>query len=156
DWPLGLARYHRKPRWRDRGQFHVGQRNGIYDMAPDQVKPLHFLVVDDDPDSRSMIVDYLNGMGYTQVSVARDGAEALRVLEKTPSINFVISDWDMPMVNGLTLLQKVKSLPGRSQMPFLIVTSPVSDEAEKVVMAAENLVDGYLIKPFRSVLLQDK
>ena len=77
-------------------------------------------------------------------------------LERDPSINFIISDWDMPLMNGLTLLQRIKSDPGKANLPFLIMTSPISQEAEKVMLAAENMVDGYLIKPFRSQALQRK
>src|SRR5262245_52319320 len=113
-----------------------------------QGKPLHFLVVDDDADSRTTIQDYLLEMGHSQVALASDGGEALRLLDRDPSINFIISDWDMPSVNGLSLLQRVKATPTRAHMPFLIVTSPISEEAEKVVSAAESMVDGYLIKPF--------
>ena len=80
----------------------------------------------------------------------------MRALDRDPSINFIISDWDMPLMNGLTFLQKIKSNPTRANLPFLIVTSPISEEAEKVMLAAENLVDGYLIKPFRSQALKDK
>ena len=117
---------------------------------------LHFLVVDDDAESRSTIVEYLRAMGFTRLTLAHDGTEAIRHLDRDASINFIISDWDMPVMNGFSLLQRVKLNPDRAQIPFLLVTSPVSEEAEKIVLAAENLVDGYLIKPFRSQLLQDK
>jgi two-component system chemotaxis response regulator CheY len=125
-------------------------------ISGSEVKQMHFLVVDDDGDSRATIVEYLHGLGATRITQARDGGEALRLLDKDPSINFIISDWDMPMVNGLTLLQRVKASPVRAKLPFLIVTSPISQEAEKVIMAAENLVDGYIIKPFRSAILKEK
>ncbi len=87
---------------------------------------------------------------------AKDGADAIRKLEKDPSITFIISDWEMPLMDGLSFLQRVKFNPSRANLPFLIVTSPISKEAEKVVLAAENLVDGYLIKPFRIHLLKEK
>ena len=62
----------------------------------------------------------------------------------------------MPLMDGLSFLQRVKYNPSRANIPFLIITSPISKEAEKVMLAAENMVDGYLIKPFRSQLLKDK
>lgn len=123
-------------------------------MAND--KPLHFLVVDDDQDSRAMIVEYLRSMGHSKITQARDGAEATRMLERDASINFIISDWDMPLMNGLSFLQRVRNNPARAHLPFLITTSPTSAEAEKIVMAAENLVDAYVIKPFRSEVLKEK
>lgn len=116
----------------------------------------HFLVVDDDDQSRATVVEYLKSLGYKRVTQAKDGADALRKLDKEPSINFIISDWDMPLMDGFTFLQRIKFTPGRANLPFLIITSPISQEAEKVVLAAENMVDGYLIKPFRAQLLKEK
>ncbi len=73
-------------------------------MTPNtDVKTMHFLVVDDDPDSRATIVDYLNNMGCTRITQAKDGGEALRALEKDASINFIISDWETPTDTQLTL-----------------------------------------------------
>jgi two-component system chemotaxis response regulator CheY len=119
-------------------------------------KSLHFLVVDDDAESRATIVEYLRVMGFNRVTLAHDGSDAIRLLDRDSTINFIISDWDMPMINGLTLLQRVKANVDRAHIPFVVVTSPVSEEAEKVILAAENMVDGYLIKPFRSNVLQEK
>ena len=119
-------------------------------------KTYHFLVVDDDPGARETIVDYLKTLGHEKISQTGDGAEAIRLMDRDPTINFIISDWDMPLMNGLTLLQRVKAHPLRKHIPFMIITSPVSAEVEKVVLAAENMVDGYLIKPFRSQTFQQK
>lgn len=119
-------------------------------------KTHHFLVVDDDDGSRGTVVEYLKSMGYTRVTEATDGTDAMRALEREPSISFIISDWDMPLMNGLTFLQRLKSDPGKANLPFVIMTSPISHESEKVMLAAESLVDGYLIKPFRSQALQEK
>lgn len=124
--------------------------------AQDLASLLHFLIVDDDAESRSTVVEYLRSMGYSRVTLAHDGAEAIRLLERDATINFILSDWEMPMVNGLSLLQRVKMHPDRAHIPFIVMTSPSSQETEKVIKAAENLVDGYLIKPFRSQVLKDK
>jgi CheY-like chemotaxis protein len=115
-----------------------------------------FLVVDDDDESRDTIVEYLYSLGFPQVVQAKDGQEALKILDKDPAINFIISDWDMPKLNGLTLLQKVRSHPKRHNIPFLIATSPISKEQEKIVLAAENMVSSYIIKPFRIQTFQEK
>src|SRR3954468_18287339 len=117
-------------------------------------KTHHFLVVDDDEDSRKTVVEYLNSLGYNKITECQDGSDAMRVLERDHSITFIISDWDMPMMSGITLLQKVKANPTKANLPFMIMTSPISQEQEKVVLAAESLVDGYLIKPFRSEALK--
>src|SRR5437660_643554 len=118
-------------------------------------KNLHFLVVDDDPASRSTIAEYLASMGYDKITQAKDGQEATKILEKDKSINFIISDWDMPLVDGYSLLQKVRAMASRAHTPFLIVTSPISQETEKIILAAESMVDAYLIKPFRSQVLRE-
>src|SRR5580704_12397409 len=99
-------------------------------MGDEAPQKHHFLVVDDDDDSRATIAEYLKAMGHARVTLAGNGAEALDALYRDPSISFIISDWDMPMVNGFNLLQRVKSDPARSHLPFLIVTSPISEEAE--------------------------
>ncbi|MCM2321879.1 MAG: response regulator [Oligoflexia bacterium] len=117
---------------------------------------LHFLVVDDDADSLATIVEYLQSMGAGKITRSRDGAEAIRLLERDPTINFVVSDWDMPLMNGISLLQRVRSHPARAHIPFMIVTSPISHESEKIIVAAESMVDAYLIKPFRGEVLKEK
>ncbi len=119
-------------------------------------KEHHFLLVDDDVEVRKVVREYLEALGYLKISEANDGTEALALIKKDISINFIISDWDMPFMSGLNLLQHIRSSPTKANIPFLMVTSPVSHEAEKVILAAENLVDTYLIKPFRSLALKQK
>ncbi len=116
----------------------------------------HFLIVDDDDSARETLAEYLRTLGYMRITQAANGKEAISALEQDGSIEFIISDWEMPEINGLTLLQRIKADPTRSHLPYLIVTSPINEEAEKVILAAENLVDGYLIKPFRSQTLKEK
>jgi two-component system chemotaxis response regulator CheY len=125
-------------------------------MTEEPTKEYHFLVVDDDSEVRKVIREYLEALGYSLITEASDGTEALAIVKKDMSINFVISDWDMPYMSGLNLLQHIRSHPARANIPFLMITSPVSHEAEKVILAAENLVDTYLIKPFRSQALFQK
>lgn len=122
----------------------------------DQTKAIHFLVVDDDADSRISIVEYLRSLGFMRVTLAHNGVDALRLMDRDPSINFIITDWDMPMMNGFELLKRIKTNDEQAHIPVLVVTSPISNETEKVVLAAEHMVDGYLIKPFRIQMLEEK
>lgn len=114
-----------------------------------------FLVVDDDDQARKTVSDYLSAYGYSKILEARDGVEALKVLEKQ-KVDFIISDWEMPEPNGLDLLRKLKLDPRFSKIPFIMITSPTSQERFKVEDAALSKVDGYIIKPFRSHILREK
>lgn len=122
----------------------------------DKDRYLHFLVVDDDEDSRSTVVEYLESLGYDRITEADNGASALKAIEKDPSINFILSDWDMPMMNGHTLLKKIRSHTSKQHIPFVIMTSPISGESDKINLAAESLVDAYLVKPFLSETFKSK
>jgi two-component system chemotaxis response regulator CheY len=116
----------------------------------------HVLVVDDNEDSRETAVDFLKALGFEQVTVVQDGREALLALEEDPTIGLILSDWDMPTVDGLTLLKRVRGSPKWSHLPFIIMSSPRSVEHEKISAAVEDLVDDYIVKPFRLETLSDK
>ena len=108
------------------------------------------------PDSLETLREYLSSLGFPKITTAKNGAEAVGILDQDNSITFVISDWDMPFMDGFTFLQRVRNHPKTAHIPFLIVTSPISHEAEKVILAAENLVSAYIIKPFRLNMFRDK
>ncbi len=116
----------------------------------------HILVVDDSEDSRETAIDYLRALGFEQITSVEDGREALLKLEEDPSITLVLSDWDMPLVDGLSLLKRVRGNPKWSHLPFIIMSSPRSVEHEKISAAAEDLVDDYIVKPFRLETLNEK
>jgi len=117
---------------------------------------VHVLVVDDDVDSRDTVVDYLRALGFDQITTVQDGREALVHLEDDSSVGLILSDWDMPTVDGLTLLKRVRSNPRWSHIPFIIMSSPRSTEYEKIGAAVEDLVDDYIVKPFRLETLEEK
>lgn len=116
---------------------------------------LVFLVVDDDDGARQIICDYLTAFGYKNIIQAKDGKHALQELEVN-KVDFVISDWDMPEVTGFDLLMALKNDERFRHIPFVIVTSPISSEKSKVVDAATQQVDGYILKPFRAEVLREK
>ena len=117
---------------------------------------VHVMVVDDSEDSRETAVDYLKALGFEQVTVVHDGREALIALEEDASIGLILSDWDMPTVDGLTLLKRVRASTKWSHIPFIIMSSPRSTEHEKISAAIEDLVDDYIVKPFRIDTLEQK
>ena len=118
---------------------------------------ISILLVDDDAMVRSILTEYLAGMGFKSVRVARDGDEALKIVQdsQTP-IDLIISDWEMPEVSGLALLKAVRSNPVRAKTPFIMVTSQRSMERFKITQAAQYKVSSYIIKPFRQNILKSK
>jgi two-component system chemotaxis response regulator CheY len=117
---------------------------------------IHVLVVDDQEDSRETAVEYLKALGFEQITAVEDGREALIALEDDSTIGLILSDWDMPTVDGLTLLKRVRANAKWSHIPFIIMSSPRSTEPEKIGAAIEDLVDDYIVKPFRIDTLEAK
>ncbi|MGC4029239.1 MAG: chemotaxis response regulator CheY [Steroidobacteraceae bacterium] len=114
---------------------------------------LRFLVVDDFSTMRRVIRNLLNELGYHEVVEADDGDMALPIL-KTGSINFLVTDWNMPGMSGLGLLRAVRADPALATLPVLLVTAEA--KREQVVEAAQAGVDGYVVKPFTAQTLKDK
>ena len=109
----------------------------------------HFLVVDDVPIVRHIVVVLLRALGYTKVSEAENGAKALKLLASTNSsptpINFIVTDWNMPVMDGMTLLQTIRATDGLKHLPVLMVTSEAQND--NILAAAQAGVDGYIVKP---------
>lgn len=125
-------------------------------MTEKRRRDIHILVVDDHEDSRETALDYLKALGYENVTVCENGKEALDKLEEDSSIEMILSDWDMPSVDGLTLLKKIRATEKWANIPFIIMSSPRSTEYEKISLAVSDMVDDYIIKPYRLETLADK
>jgi CheY-like chemotaxis protein len=113
------------------------------------------LVIDDVPIMRDLAVAHLRRMGYEQIITAMDGAHALNLLERMrPS--FILSDIDMPYVNGLQVLKSVRL--GRTwaerSVPFLLLTG--HSDADVVGIAVQLDVSAFLRKPLDAAMLQDR
>ena len=121
-------------------------------MAVDPTK-LKFLVVDDFSTMRRIVRNLLKELGYTNVEEAEDGAVALQRL-KSGGIDFVISDWNMPNMDGLTLLQSVRSDAALRALPFLMITAEA--KKENIIAAAQAGASGYIVKPFTAGTLSEK
>ncbi len=115
----------------------------------------HFLVVDDLSTIRRMVMGILKELEYTRMVDADDGSSAWKILEagQVP-VSFVITDWNMPTMDGLALLRKIREEPRLAKLPVLMITSEARKES--VVSAAEAGADGYIIKPFNAATLNDK
>ncbi len=116
-------------------------------------KQISVVVADDFGSMRSQIRGLLGQMGFKNVFEARNGKEAVALLEKH-DIGFIISDWNMPEVNGLELLLSVRGNEKHRDLPFLMVTGLT--EKENVIAAVEAKVSNYIIKPFTPETLEMK
>ncbi len=114
---------------------------------------LKFLIVDDFSTMRRIVRGLLKEMGCTDADEAEDGAVALTML-KTAKYDFVVSDINMPNMNGFDLLKAVKADPGLKHLPVLMVTAEA--RKEDIVLAAQIGAAGYIVKPFTKATLEEK
>lgn len=114
---------------------------------------MHFLVVDDFSTMRRIVRNLLKEHGFTNVSEAEDGHQALNRLH-LGGIEFVVTDWNMPNMDGLALLQAIRATPNLRHLPVLMVTAEA--KKENIVAAAQAGADGYIVKPFTSATLKEK
>ena len=114
---------------------------------------LKFLVVDDFATMRRIIRNLLKELGFTNVEEAEDGAIALARLQMG-GIDFVISDFIIPNMDGLTLLQSVRADAKLGDLPFLMVTAEA--KKENITAADQAGASGYITKPFTAETMQEK
>ena len=119
---------------------------------PDRTS-LKFLVVDDFSTMRRIVRNLLKELGFTNVEEAEDGAVALGKLQEG-NFEFVVSDWNMPNMDGLTLLQNVRGDARLKTLPFLMITAEA--KKENIIAAAQAGASGYIVKPFTAATLQEK
>ena len=114
---------------------------------------LKFLIVDDFSTMRRIIRGLLKEMGCTDADEAEDGAVALAML-KAQKYDFVVTDINMPNMNGFDLLKAVKADASLKHLPVLMVTAEA--RKEDIVIAAQTGAAGYIVKPFTKVTLEEK
>lgn len=119
-------------------------------MADPKMK---ILVVDDFSTMRRIVKNILRQLGFENVEEAEDGGQAYEKV-KEGGFGFVITDWNMPNVDGLAFLQNVRRDPNHRDLPILMVTAEA--EKEKVVTAVQAGVDNYIVKPFTAEVLKEK
>ncbi len=114
---------------------------------------MKFLVVDDFSTMRRIVKNILKQLGYENIDEAEDGAQAYSKLQNG-QYDFVVSDWNMPNMDGLELLKKIRSDERLKAMPVLMVTAEA--EKEKVITAIQAGVNNYVVKPFTAEVLKEK
>lgn len=115
---------------------------------------IHVLVVDDFSTMRRIVFNLLREIGFTKITEAEDGEKALHCLRSGIPINFVVTDWNMPVMDGLTMLQKIRATEDFKDLPVLMVTAEA--KKENIIAAAQAGADGYIVKPFNAATLKEK
>ena len=110
------------------------------------------LVVDDSSVMRRLISKNLNAHGFVDILEAKDGSEALQMLD--PDIQIILTDWNMPVMDGLTFVKAVRANPQYKTVPILMVTT--EGARAEVIEALKAGVNDYLVKPFTPTDLIDK
>jgi len=116
-------------------------------------KNMRILVVDDFSTMRRIVKNLLTDLGFTNMAEAEDGHSALAAL-RASSFDFVVTDWNMPGMSGIELLKAIRADDRLKTLPVLMVTAEA--KREQIIEAAQNGVNGYIIKPFTAQTLQEK
>ena len=114
---------------------------------------MKFLIVDDFSTMRRIVRGLLKEIGYNNAEEAEDGAVALNML-KAAKFDFVVSDINMPNMNGFELLAAIKADESLKHIPVLMVTAEA--RKEDIVRAAQDGAAGYIVKPFTKATLEEK
>jgi two-component system, chemotaxis family, chemotaxis protein CheY len=111
------------------------------------------LVVDDFATMRKIVRNILKQIGFENIIEAEDGNAALRMIKNEP-VGLVVTDWNMPNLSGLGLLQEIRANPDTAKLPVLMVTA--EGLKENVMEAVKAGVNNYVVKPFTAEVLQEK
>ncbi len=114
---------------------------------------MKILIVDDFSTMRRIIKNLLRDLGFNNTSEADDGNTALPML-KGGGFDFLITDWNMPGMQGIDLLKAVRGDPELASLPVLLVTAEA--KKEQIIEAAQAGVNGYIVKPFNAATLKEK
>ena len=116
-------------------------------------KNMKILVVDDFSTMRRIIKNLLKDLGFANIQEADDGNTALPMLQQG-DFDFVVTDWNMPGMQGIDLLRAIRADANLKHIPVLMVTAEA--KKEQIVAAAQAGVNGYVIKPFTAATLKAK
>jgi two-component system chemotaxis response regulator CheY len=116
-------------------------------------KDMKILIVDDFSTMRRIIKNLLRDLGFTNTVEADDGNTALPILN-SGGIDFLVTDWNMPGMQGIDLLKRVRADEKLSKLPVLMVTA--EQKREQIIEAAQAGVNGYIVKPFTAATLKEK
>ncbi|MCF6227773.1 MAG: response regulator [Planctomycetes bacterium] len=116
---------------------------------------MRVLIVDDSAIMRKIQRKVLVDMGIEDIVDAEDGIDALmKMKEHNFDFNLVLCDWNMPKMDGITLVRKLRSVSQLAKMPIVMVTT--EGEKERVVEALKAGANGYIVKPFKPETITEK
>lgn len=116
-------------------------------------KNMKVLVVDDFSTMRRIVKNLLRDLGFTNLQEADDGSTALPMLQNG-NFDFVVTDWNMPGMQGIDLLKAIRADANLAHIPVLLITAEA--KKEQIIMAAQAGVNGYIVKPFTAGTLKTK
>jgi two-component system chemotaxis response regulator CheY len=116
-------------------------------------KDMKILIVDDFSTMRRIVKNLLRDLGFTNTSEADDGLTALPMLQ-TGKFDFLVTDWNMPGMQGIDLLKAVRADANLASLPVLMVTA--ESKKDQIIEAAQAGVNGYVVKPFTALTLKEK
>jgi len=116
-------------------------------------KSMRILVVDDFLTMRRIIINLLRQLGFSNVTEAADGVQALERVQGE-KIDLIVSDWNMPNMTGIEFLQHVRADEKLKHIPFIMVTA--EGKRENVIAAVQAGVNNYIVKPFNAATLKEK
>ncbi|TAL81037.1 MAG: chemotaxis protein CheY [Candidimonas sp.] len=116
-------------------------------------KTVKILVVDDFPTMRRIVKNLLKDLGYENVDEAENGAMGLEKL-RNGNFDLVVSDWNMPVMDGLTMLTQIRADAALAKIPVLMVTAEA--KKDNIIAAAHAGANGYVVKPFTAATLEEK
>jgi two-component system chemotaxis response regulator CheY len=117
------------------------------------IEDTKFLVVDDFSTMRRIVRNLLKELGFMNVQEAEDGVDALEKL-RADKFDFVVTDWNMPNMTGIQLLQAIRGDAQLKHLPVLMVTAEA--KKENIIEAAKSGASGYVVKPFTAATLDEK
>lgn len=116
-------------------------------------EPKTILFVEDSPTMRRIIANSLRQVGFEDIIEAENGVDALEKLEGR-EIDLVVTDWNMPEMNGAELVKTLREMPAYAEVPIVMITT--RGMKDDVMTAMKLGVNGYIVKPFTPEILQEK
>ncbi|PWI35091.1 chemotaxis protein CheY [Vibrio albus] len=114
---------------------------------------MKILIVDDFSTMRRIVKNLLRDLGFNNTQEADDGLTALPML-KNGEFDFVVTDWNMPGMQGIDLLRNIRADDELKHLPVLMITAEA--KREQIIEAAQAGVNGYIVKPFTAATLKEK